>query len=158
MARHLYNAGVDVEVLLCGERTRVKGDALTNLRVIEKMGLAIFTIDNVEAAIVAEVIRQHVEKADVVVDALLGTGTQGAPRGVIRTAIEVLNALGKRVISLDIPSGLDCDTGRPLETAVRAEETITFAAMKKGFLEEEASAFTGVVKVVSIGIDTALLR
>lgn len=153
VARHLSNCHIKTKVLICGSRDRIRGDALTNLIIIEKMALDIEYTSNSPA----EQIAQLASNADTIVDAMLGTGTAGPPRQPIRTAIETINALKKTVIALDIPSGLDCDTGEPLEIAITAAQTVTFAAMKKGFLLKEAQKFTGQVTVASIGIDTNLL-
>ena len=157
VARHLYNAKVKVEVLLCPERDRFKGDALANLGIIEHMKLPIVALGGKSPEEIKELILLHGQRAEIVVDALLGTGTSGPPREPIRSAIEAINTLHKTVVALDIPSGLDCDTGEPLESAVRADHTITFAATKKGFLNPAADEYTGKVRVASIGIDARLL-
>ena len=158
VARHLYNAGVTVHLLLFGTRERFRGDALANLVVLENMGAPIEQIAELDAEGVSAALRTAAAKAEIVVDALLGTGTAGPPREPIRTAIRVINQLSKRVLALDIPSGLDCDSGERLGSAVRAEHTVTFAAMKKGFLNLAAAEFTGTIEVASIGIDARLLR
>ncbi|MBN2376691.1 MAG: NAD(P)H-hydrate epimerase [Sedimentisphaerales bacterium] len=125
---------------------------------------------------VAEVVTRLGGEVDLIVDALLGTGTAGPPREPIRTAIVTINQLGKKVVALDIPSGLDCDSGKPLAVnelgesedvaeqeegqgglAICADETVTFAAMKKGFLSARARRFTGDITVASIGVDVSLL-
>ena len=159
VARHLYNEGFPVEVLICVDRSRFRGDALTNLAIIENMKLPIVYPQPEE---ITESIQKHAAHCDIVVDALLGTGTAGPPRGAIRDAIEAINSLeNKTVVALDIPSGLDCDTGEPLEIAVRADYTVTFAAMKKGFMKLKqlpaAAEYIGVVTVAPIGINTAML-
>lgn len=158
VARHLYNAGVGVNILICGSRNRVKGDALANLRIIEHMELPIKYINSQSPSDIARTVNAHANRADIIVDALLGTGTAGAPREPIRTAIETINELKPTIVSLDIPSGLDCDSGEPLELAVHAQHTVTFAALKKGFQKPTAHKYTGSVTVASIGIDTALLQ
>ena len=160
VARHLASENVGVEVVVCGRRERIKGDALVNLAIIEKMKLPLTYIDETSSEAVAAVLAERLAGAEVIVDAMLGTGTAGPAREPIRTAIKAINdnAAGKTIVALDIPSGLDCDTGRPVGIAVRAEHTVTFAAMKKGFQSLEAAPYTGRVTVVSIGIDTALLR
>jgi len=154
VARHIINAGVAVEVILCGSPERIGGDARSNLRIIEHLDIPIHQIDQMGRAKFSDMLRQ----SDLLVDAMLGTGTAGPARQPFRTAIETINQANKKVIALDIPSGLDCDTGEPLEVAVRADYTITFAAMKKGFQNSRAAEYTGRVKVVSIGIKTDWLR
>ncbi len=155
-ARHLYNLGYRVEVLVLGERERIRGDALSNLRIIERMELPLFYPAGQPAAVERE-LEARAGDGDLLVDALLGTGTAGPAREPIRTAIAVINRLGRPVLALDIPSGLDCDTGQPLGEAVRAGYTVTFAALKKGFENPMAREYTGKVTVASIGIKTELL-
>jgi len=157
VARHLRNVGVEVEVIVCGERSRIKGDALSNLQIIEKMELPIFYVTAESEGVVGDLIRRHGESARLVVDGMLGTGMTGAAREPFAAAIEMINALGKPVVALDIPSGLNCDTGEPLGAAVKAKKTVTFAAMKKGFLAKGAAEYTGEVVVASIGIDVGML-
>ncbi len=156
VARHLGNAGVSVEVLISGSREKIKGDARSNLEIIEKMDIPILYMTNRPAS-AAYAVRQHASHAKLIVDAMLGTGTSGPPREPIRSIIKSINQLKKTVVALDIPSGLDCDTGLALEVAVEADYTITFAAMKRGFLTPDAKQYTGKVTVASIGINTALL-
>ena len=92
----------------------------------------------------------------MVVDALFGTGLQGPLRGNYRVLIDAINGLDAPILAVDIPSGLDCDTGLPLGTAIRAACTVTFVAVKKGFAASlEAEAFTGPVYVASIGVEPA---
>jgi NAD(P)H-hydrate epimerase len=94
------------------------------------------------------------------VDALLGTGGTGAPRGAIATAIEAVNAAGRRgakVFAVDLPSGLDCDTGQAPGPCVRADVTATFVAWKVGFDAPAAAQWLGDVHVVAIGAPRALL-
>ena len=164
VARHLSSVNVPVEVILCGSRERYKGDAEANLRIIERIGLPIICLEPEPPEAAAAVIRSHAAAADIIVDAMLGTGAVGSPREPIRSAIEVINELQKiqkiqkTVVALDIPSGLDCDTGQPIDAAVHADHTVTFAAMKKGFQSPEAGKYTGDITVASIGIKTSLLQ
>ena len=96
--------------------------------------------------------------ADWVVDGLLGTGLTRHVEGTLRVAIEAINRSGKPVLALDLPSGLDADTGRPLGAAVRARATATFVAPKLGFAAPGAGDFTGEVAVVDIGVPRCLLE
>ncbi|MBN1846258.1 MAG: NAD(P)H-hydrate epimerase [Sedimentisphaerales bacterium] len=152
VARHLANADIVAEVAVFGQRQRISRDAGRNLEVLERMGLPIrlWEGDSPEAA--GEEVRRLAERTDWLVDALLGTGLSGPVREPIRSVIEALNRSGRPIVALDIPSGLDCDMGQPLGSAVRARYTITFLAGKKGFLEPSASAYLGQVMLASIGI------
>ena len=157
VARHLTNAGIVVDVAVFGDRGRIKGDAMSNLIVIEKMAVPICFVEQPDPDVAKTTVERLAGPARLVVDALLGTGTAGPPREPIRSAIEAINNARKPVVAIDIPSGLDCDTGRSLTPAICAAHTITFAASKKGFTHSRARRYTGDVTVVSIGIDTARL-
>lgn len=148
IARHLHNAGCLVKVVICADRGKIKGDALENLRIIEKMKLDVEICDPS-----GEMVVRVAADCDMVVDALLGTGLTGQLRDNYIELIESINSLGAEIIAVDIPSGLDCDKGVPLGAAIRAAATVTFVAVKKGFTEESANDFTGDVYVVSIGIE-----
>ena len=146
IARHLKNHGHQVEVITLGpgERFRGPGEAGTNFAIAEKMGLVVSAEDG-------EALAGMLARQDLGVDAVLGTGLTGEVRGLAREAIEVVNAAGLPVFAVDIPSGLDCDSGAALGTAVRADATATFAAMKSGFEKPGAEEYTGPVVVVDIG-------
>ena len=153
IARHLLNAGFRVRVVLCGEWDKVRGDARINLEILERLGHAVEPLDPG-----AEDLSVHVGAfagdADLVVDALFGTGLRGAPSCEFQSLIEAINGLGRSILAVDIPSGLDCDTGVPLGAAIRATYTVTFVAMKRGFLASpEATRYTGEIYVDSIGVE-----
>jgi len=157
VARHLANVDIPVHVLACAVPRDPGSDAAANLAIIQKMALPVEFLHQLPPSQLQTKIEQTARNACLVVDALLGTGTSGPPRQPIRSAIEAINALDTPVVALDIPSGLDCDTGKPLELAVKAARTITFAALKKGFLNPRSQAYTGPVTLASIGIKTQLL-
>ena len=92
------------------------------------------------------------------VDGLFGTGLTRPVEGVLRTVIEAMNDSGKPILALDLPSGLDADTGIPLGVAVRARATATFVAPKLGFAAPGAEAYTGEVAVIDIGLPRRLLK
>jgi ADP-dependent NAD(P)H-hydrate dehydratase / NAD(P)H-hydrate epimerase len=85
------------------------------------------------------------QRADVIVDAILGTGFKPPLRAATLTAIQAINASGRPALALDLPSGLDADTGRVAEAAVRAEATISFVALKQGLLLNEAPEYVGAL-------------
>lgn len=151
IARHLVNQGHDVRLLLACEPAEYRGDAAINQRVAEKMGIPA----RVLAAAARDEWEQALAGADWIVDALLGTGAAGAPRGAMATAIESINAVARRervrVFAVDLPSGLDCDTGGAAGACVRADLTATFVATKVGFDAPAARPLLGEVQVVDIG-------
>src|SRR5262249_6099377 len=131
IARHLENAGVDVRVLLCVPPSSLTGDAATNFKILTRSqtSLALPPIDWAH----------ELAMADWIVDALLGTGTQGEIREPYISSVTAINAANRKVMSVDLPSGLDCDTGKPLGSCVRANHTATFVARKPGFHSTGAS-------------------
>lgn len=152
IARHLFNAGVGVGVVLCADRAKVRGDAQVNLAVCEAMLLPIEVVD-IESPEVFQQIETMVLGCNLLVDALLGTGLSGELKSPTALLISSLNAHNIPIIAVDIPSGLDCDTGLPLPVCIEATATVTFAAIKKGFVEcPESRTATGRVFVADIGV------
>ncbi len=150
MARHLENAGVDVRVLLCDATFAFSTDAAINFQILQRANtpLRIPPIDwDAEFA-----------ASDWIVDALLGTGTQGSLREPFVTIVTAINKSGRRVFAVDLPSGLDCDTGQPLGCCVRADHTATFVASKPGFHVPGADQLTGEVHIIDIGVPRALFQ
>jgi NAD(P)H-hydrate epimerase len=152
IARHLANGGIDASACLVGRAGKVAGDARINLDILEKLGLSVERLDP-DSSDTADRFRSLAAGRDVIVDALFGTGLSRPVRGGYARVIETINSLPARVLAVDIPSGLDCDTGRPLGAAVKATWTVTFAAVKKGFTSAGAAGYTGRVVVASIGAE-----
>jgi NAD(P)H-hydrate epimerase len=158
VARHLELLGRAARLLLAADPAGLTGDALVNFTVARTAGIPIVDLSAAGAA------GWHAELAssDLVVDALLGTGATGAPRGGIATAIAAIEARqstppGIPVFAVDVPSGLDCDSGTAAGGCVRADATGSFVAPKAGFNASGAAAFTGVVHVLDIGVPLRLL-
>jgi NAD(P)H-hydrate epimerase len=149
VARHLHIHGVSVRILTTCSPSDITGDALTNYRVAERIGIACSHWDPSRLDPFAG---ERFPAPEWIVDGLLGTGSAGAVREPLAAAIRQINDSRARKLAIDIPSGLDCDTGRPLAVAVRADFTATFVAMKVGFTKPGASAYTGVVRTFGIGI------
>jgi hydroxyethylthiazole kinase-like uncharacterized protein yjeF len=144
IARHLEIRGHAAKVLLLFPPAELTGDAATNFAILEKSGVPIVEMpDSLEA---------QARGADWLVDALLGTGARGEPRPPLDAAIDWFNAQPARKLAVDVPSGLDCDTGEPARHTVRADHTCTFAALKIGFSATAAQPFLGQVHVCDIGI------
>jgi NAD(P)H-hydrate epimerase len=155
VARHLDVGGYRVQVAWLAQRHEVQGDAATQLHILEKS-----TIKQCFCAGQNELkqLGAMLQEADWVVDGLLGTGLSRRVEGWLHSVIEALNRAGKPVLALDIPSGLDADTGQPCGIAVRAQCTVTFVAPKVGFGQPEARSHTGEVVVVDIGLPRRLLE
>ncbi|MDB5298062.1 MAG: nnr 2 [Phycisphaerales bacterium] len=161
VARHLVNTGAVVTVGLCVDPTRYAGDALTNWRVASAMGLPMFAADPpVLSALLVGTPAPGAHCQDrvpglapnLIIDAIFGTGLSAAPRDPFPRLVDAIEASGVPVTSIDLPSGLDADTGHPLgPRAVRATLTVTFVGLKAGFLSPASRAYTGEIEVVDIG-------
>jgi NAD(P)H-hydrate epimerase len=154
IARHLAIAGVNIRVLLFADPAALTGDAAINHGILVKASQLIEpTLPLDEARL-----RAILAGADWVVDALFGTGLTGPVRPPFDRVIEIINASGKRVLAVDIPSGLDCDTGRPMGATVRANHTATVLANKAGFAQPEARAWVGEVHVIDLGVPRRVME
>ncbi len=148
IARHLDNAGIPVQIYLFADPDQLKGDAAINYRVAEQMGLEIRSDPGLNNP---KEFQRFLEDADWIVDALLGTGLQGTIRSPYTTAIQIMNQTNKNILAVDLPSGLDCDTGLPLGDCITATHTATFVAEKKGFALPASKQYTGTISVLDIG-------
>jgi NAD(P)H-hydrate epimerase len=155
IARHLDNVGVPVRVLLFCRPEELTGDAAINYRIIARAALPVQAFP--DGSVSEHALWQELARAEWVVDALFGTGLSGPVRAPFDPIITALNAGPARVLAVDIPSGLDCDSGAPLGPTVRAQHTVTFVAQKKGFANPAARAYLGLVHVVDIGAPRDLL-
>jgi len=155
LARHLDARGIEVAVLIAAERSQIVGDARVNLDIVERSGLSLVWCPN--AADVTPEITARLAECAYVVDALLGTGSQGPPRGSVAAMIRALNTVSTPCLAVDLPSGLDADTGPVNEPTVRATHTATLVAPKPGLLVPRAAAYVGQLHVVSLGTPARLL-
>lgn len=156
IARHLALRGVNAKVALLAPPNELQGDALTNYRIFVRSHLPLVDLSQVDY--LREVLDREAMGTDWLIDALLGTGAHGEPREPYRTVIEWMNRQQAQRLAVDVPSGLDCDTGKASAATVRAEVTCTFVAPKVGFTNPAASEFLGELDVVDIGIPPQALR
>jgi NAD(P)H-hydrate epimerase len=145
-ARHLKIAGKDVTIALTVDPAKYQGDALTNWRIIEAMGIPV---------IPASPDLFSASDADLIIDAIFGTGLSASPRDPYPALFAAINSRRGSVLAVDIPSGLDCDTGQPWGSCVRATRTVTFVAQKIGFANPGAQQYLGEVVVAPIGCPVA---
>jgi len=148
VARHLLVRGIAVDVYLLSEPEKIRGDARVNLDALVRLGMVCRPATGHTATSMAERWGTY----DLLVDALGGTGITGGLRGDLAVAVEAANATGKPILAVDIPTGLDADTGQAAGPAIRAVRTVTFVAAKRGFAAPGAAAFTGRVTVADIGV------
>lgn len=145
IARHLYNRGIKTEVyLVCG--SEFSKDALINYEIISNMGVKIIEVDDIDS------LDLKIGVADVVVDAIFGTGIKGEIVGTIADVINSINKNAKYILSVDIPSGVDADSGKTSSACIKADKTVTFAAYKLGMLLYPGASMTGEIIVKDISI------
>jgi NAD(P)H-hydrate epimerase len=148
IARHLGNRGHDVTIGLCTEPEKYRGDALLNWQIVQAM--------KIECLPYTSAFQRTEKDLVLIIDAIFGTGLTDPPRPPFE---DIVNRTRKsaevpwcNVLAIDIPSGLDCDTGKPLGPyCITADHTVTFVAQKAGFLNPDSKQFTGDVTVADIG-------
>jgi ADP-dependent NAD(P)H-hydrate dehydratase / NAD(P)H-hydrate epimerase len=145
IARFLKERGWDAPVLLLAAPTSITGDAAVNLALLDQGSLI---LPPVGGALPATLFQE----ATLIVDALLGTGVKSEVTGAFREVIELINASGRPVVAVDIPSGVDAGSGRVLGTAVRADLTVSFALAKLGNVLYPGSELSGRLVVADIGM------
>ena len=154
-ARCLRAEGIRVEVLMTCAPDALRGDALAAWEQMQAAGVPCRVLADARAW-------QASEETDppcggVIVDGLIGTGSEGAPHGIVAAAIRWIASARRRcaIVAIDLPSGLNADTGEPFDPIVRADVTVSLAAPKTGFADSRAWDFLGHLEVVDIGLPTA---
>lgn len=150
IARHLYNFGAKVEILLVSG-SEYSGDAKINYDIAEAMDIPMEEMVNVDD------FTHAIYGCDVVIDAVLGTGAKGEITGFLYDVIKVINESGKYVLSVDVPSGINSDTGEILSIAVKATKTVTFGAYKRGMFLYPGADYTGDIIVAPISIPQSVI-
>ncbi len=148
-ARHLYNLGYDVEVVLTANPEKLKGDARKNYDVLSKLPVPVHVIESEERLLE---LYPLIKESSVIVDALFGTGLNKPLEGFYKDVVELINDSNRTVVSVDIPSGLSGDTGEVIGPHVRADITVTFAFPKIAHVMPPACYSTGKLFVVDISI------
>jgi NAD(P)H-hydrate epimerase len=159
IARHLVNAGLACTVYAAVDPDSLRGDARVHATVVQRMGIPTNRLggDSVSKA------AAEWQSSRVIVDALLGTGFRGAVRPEMAAIIKACNDAGAQtngqavVVAVDVPSGLDGDTGLPSDPTIKADLTVTFVAAKSGFLKPEAKPYLGRLVVTGIGTPASLI-
>src|SRR3954470_1341210 len=144
IARHLEQRGVVASVFIVGDRTKIRGDAAANLDICTRLALPLYEIvddDSLNEALV------HAADADLIVDAIFGTGLDRAPEGIYAELIKEIAELRLPVIAIDLPSGANASSAVPFEPCINAEITVTFAAPKLCHVFEPAASYCGEVIV-----------
>ncbi len=162
IARHLANAGTQVRILLFADPEKLPADARTNHGIVARtcaleQGRGGLTLEVLAGEVEDARLHEEMARADWVVDALFGSGLRGPVPSPFDRVIAAVNACSARVLAVDVPSGLDSDSGQPAGPTVRAHHTATVAAPKKGFLDPSAADWLGQVHVIDMGCPAALV-
>ena len=155
LARHLDLRGIEVRLLFWSDPSQLKGDAQVNWNIARRADLPIIWLDGSHDATRLE---KYLKHARWIVDALLGTGARGAPRPPLDDVIDQLNQQTASKLAIDIPSGLDADTGEAAATTFRADHTCTFVAAKPGIVMSQNAHLVGQLHVLDIGAPRKLLE
>ncbi len=154
-ATFLHEEKFEIEVLLAGSASEIKGDALRHLSKMRAAGVPLVELPTKESW---ENAVHDAGSGEIIVDGILGTGVNGPPRGPVAAAIHYINTVSadNLVVSIDVPSGLNADTGEAPGEAVQADITVTIGMPKTGLLTPKALPYVGSLEVVSIGIPVEL--
>ena len=155
VARYLLNYGANIYVFLLGDVSSLVEETLINFQILKKCGLY---VEEVKTPDGVKGIEDVLKSADLVIDAILGIGVRGEVKSPLKDVIGIINTSGKQVLSIDIPSGLDGDTGDVLGVCVKATATVTMSAAKKGFFLKDGPSHVGELTVADIGIPSVLLK
>lgn len=147
-ARHLANNKKKVDIFFFGDINKATPEVMENLCIVQKMRLKFHKITSTNI----KYLQKYLKNTNLIIDALLGTGTKGNIEGLLKEIITIINHSSKPVLAVDIPSGLDADTGLPSGVAVKATKTVTLGLAKKGFLNLQAKYFLGKIIVADIGL------
>ena len=160
-ARHFANLGARVGIILAGPDDRYSGDPLTHLTIARRMGIPtkVFNPEKPRAALSS--LPAPFSRPTLVVDAVLGTGYRFKLRPDIASLLGLCNSLGDEgasVFAIDVPSGLDADTGEPAPACVRADFTICLVSFKQGMLTETGRGYCGEIVLGDIGVPQDLIE
>ncbi len=167
LARHLAALNIRTSIAIMTDLASNRGDAAVNLNIIRAMRLPITNIKPGGADQSLDIARRELGACCLFIDAMLGTGATSPPRPPISDAIAWLNRVRasqpeSAVLAVDLPSGIDCDTGAPIgagdPTAVVADATATLAGLKTGMLDPRSRRYTGRILTLSIGAPPELIR
>jgi hydroxyethylthiazole kinase-like uncharacterized protein yjeF len=155
IARYLLNAGVSVKVFLLTDPKVLRGDAEINYQIFLRMKGEVLPVPSYKDF---QNVKRHLEKCNLLIDGIFGTGLDAEVRGYYREVIDHLNTLHKPVVAIDIPSGLDANTGKPFGTAIRATLTLTFGLPKVGLLIAPGTDYVGDLKIIDISLPRKLIE
>ena len=147
-ARHLINFGGTVTCILSGHKENLGGNARVQFNVLKNIDATIIEFSDQEE----QIIQEKINNSDLVIDTLLGYNLKGNPKEPIATLINLSNSAGRSILAVDIPSGLDGNTGQPHAPTIKANTTITLALPKAGLLTEKAKEFVGELYLADLSV------
>ncbi|MCX7698614.1 MAG: NAD(P)H-hydrate dehydratase [Candidatus Goldbacteria bacterium] len=154
IARHLKSAGAIVRIIFCGDEKKLSAESLINYEAAKNYGVEIFKISSFENI---EPITDDIITSDIIVDALIGTGLKSEVKDLMAKIILFINNLGKYTVAVDVPSGVDSDTGNVMGVAIYANLTVTFGLPKIGITIYPGLAHVGKLIVADINFPPSLL-
>jgi len=155
IGRYFLNRGISVKAFLLADPKALRGDAETAFQIFLRMKGEVFAVPSSKDY---QKVKKDLERFDLLIDSIFGTGLDAEVRGYYREVIDHLNTLQKPIVAVDIPSGLDADTGKPLGTAIRASLTVTFGLPKVGHLISPGIDYVGEVKIIDISTPRRLVE
>ncbi len=161
IARHLQGSGFRVSVWIIGDRSKLTADTAANLAIMEKTSVPCRWLPGSSEDSATPCIQEAIlatQSATLLVDAMLGTGSKGELRGTFSQIVQQANQSKAIRVAIDVPTGLDAQTGGHSQQTFRAHHTLTFVAAKVGMLESNASPFVGLLHVLPIGIPSEVLQ
>lgn len=159
IARQLAHTGHDVHIFLVSPVDSFTGEAALNLQIVKNLGLRIEEIvSDAKPDSERSTALNGIVGCELLIDAIFGTGLRGAVRDPIATIIDTINRCSTPILSVDLPSGLDADTGNPLGTCVQADRTVTIGLPKRGLLVYPGAELAGKLEVVDIGFPKQVIN
>lgn len=155
VARHLHILNKKVEVFLVGTKDGMSPDCKINYDILRKIGVNITKVDNIEDV---NELRDSVQRSEVTIDAIFGTGLSRNIEGIFDSVISVINENSRYILSIDVPSGFNTNTGKIMGNCIRADITVSFQLYKQGFLNYGTDELTGSIVIEDIGIPELAIR
>lgn len=155
VARHLVNLGAEVKVLIVANPEEINGDAKINLDILQRMGHKVYSVVNANSLNIVRIAGIY---SDLIVDAIYGTGFAGAVTEHVGKIIDLVNDSRRPIVAIDIPSGVEANTGKVQSKAIKATHTVTFALPKLGLFLEPGAALTGQLTIADISIPKSMVE
>lgn len=147
-ARHLTNKDYsNINVFIIGAPDELKGIVQNNYIKLKNLSNRIYFIDSL-----TEDLKNNIKKSDLIIDALFGIGLKSEVKNPFREIVDFVNSCNKVIVAVDVPSGIDANSGNVMGSAIKARKTITFGYSKKGLVESEGPKYAGKIMIADIGL------